>query len=612
MTQRATLLITVLALAACSSTPVESTPTTAAPVTTTTAPPAGSQVFEVVAMASHPNGAQLRIDRIEAFEHAIVLTGAITNGSPYGIRITGGTTALHADTGETAALRSVLETDSIEPAGERALTLEFDALTAPTSVTLTVNHGGGSSATSPTTTDPSFQLGPIRLDPDAIRPDLPEPAPLRHSTTDQSGSGIELLVEGINYTNNRIGVWVRISNPLDRDARIAPSIALSLIEDDLGNRYPLVLPAGEGWITIPAGTARSGALAFAGRIHPNASSLSLGLNAATQTHQALGRIYPELILTDIPVVGVGQVLPLPQTLLVSESGDHPAAVGVTVGALRFTRSAIEVPITIANSRAEAVGLAAAPTFVEDDLGTRYPLIPLPDDPQLVVEADTTIEATLVFSGRVKDEASSLTLFFNTGRPTEDPETRTPAFSFGPYAIERTGAAPETLTAQIFAVGTHSRLVPDELAVSQVDRITQTLIQFNATPVDGGFRLTLPDSILFDFGSADLRPDSRQALALITEVLDYFENDPVVIVGHTDSVGSATANQRLSEERAKGVVDALIAEHGIEDERIRAEGRGSTEPVAENTAPDGSDNPEGRQLNRRVEIIVLTERPLPTG
>jgi outer membrane protein OmpA-like peptidoglycan-associated protein len=506
----------------------------------------------------------------------------------------------------------VLETDAIEPAGERVLTLEFDPLTAPSSVTLTVNQGGGSSATSSTTADPSFQLGPIRLDPDATRPELPDPAPLRLTATDQGGSGIELLVEGLNFTNNRIGVWVRISNPLDRDARIAPSIALSLIEDDLGNRYPLVLPEGEGWITIPAGTARSGALTFAGRIHPNASTLNLGLNAATPTHQALGRVYPELILTNVPVAGRSRVAPLPLTLLVSERSEHPASVAVTVGALRFTESAIEVPITIANSRGESVGLAAAPTFLQDDTGTRYPWIPLPEDPQLVVEADTTIEATLVFSGRISDEASSLTISFNTGQPTEDPETRTPAFSFGPYALDRTGGTPETLEAQVFAVGSHSRLVPDELAVSQVDRITQTLIQFNATPVDGGFRLTLPDSILFDFGSADLRPDARQALALITEVLDYFENDPVVILGHTDSIGSPAANQRLSEERAQGVVDALIAEHGIADDRIRAEGRGSTEPVADNTAPDGSDNPEGRQLNRRVEIIVLTERPLPTG
>ena len=47
------------------------------------------------------------------------------------------------------------------------------------------------------------------------------------------------------------------------------------------------------------------------------------------------------------------------------------------------------------------------------------------------------------------------------------------------------------------------------------------------------------------------------------------------------------------------------------ERLTAEGRGAGEPVAPNTNPDGTDNPEGRQLNRRVEIVVLTDKPLPT-
>jgi outer membrane protein OmpA-like peptidoglycan-associated protein len=267
-------------------------------------------------------------------------------------------------------------------------------------------------------------------------------------------------------------------------------------------------------------------------------------------------------------------------------------------------------VSIANGRNETVGLAATGSLLVDNMGNRYPFIPSPDNPRLVVDAGTTVEATLAFSGRIADSATSLSVVFNAGRSETDPNTREPSFTFGPYPLERTGERSDPVEPEVFAVGPRSRLIEDELAVSQVDRITQTLAQFDATAIEGGFQLTLPDSIIFDFGSAELRPDARHALTLIAEVLEYFGNDFVIVVGHSDSVGNPDANQRLSEQRARSVVDALIQEHGISPDRITAEGRGSTEPVAPNLTPEGEDNPEGRQLNRRVEIVVLTDQPLP--
>ena len=163
---------------------------------------------------------------------------------------------------------------------------------------------------------------------------------------------------------------------------------------------------------------------------------------------------------------------------------------------------------------------------------------------------------------------------------------------------------------MFAVGTRSRLVDDLLASSEVEQITQTLTQYGATEVEGGFRLTLPDSVLFDFNSTDLRPDAALALSLIAEVLLYFEGEQVIVIGHTDAIGSASYNQRLSEQRAQSVVDTLVNANGIPAERLSAQGRGADEPIAPNFTPEGQDHPEGRQLNRRVEIVVLTDRDLP--
>lgn len=110
---------------------------------------------------------------------------------------------------------------------------------------------------------------------------------------------------------------------------------------------------------------------------------------------------------------------------------------------------------------------------------------------------------------------------------------------------------------------------------------------------------LSDRFLFDFDSATLRPTAQASLdnvvALLTE-----SDTPIEVIGHTDGVGTDAVNQPLSEDRATAVADYL-SEHGVKASRITASGKGSTDPIADNTHPDGRDNPEGRQQNRRVEI-----------
>lgn len=110
---------------------------------------------------------------------------------------------------------------------------------------------------------------------------------------------------------------------------------------------------------------------------------------------------------------------------------------------------------------------------------------------------------------------------------------------------------------------------------------------------------LSDRFLFDFGSADLRPTAGNSLDTLVELLSSSKS-PVEIIGHTDSVGSDDANQTLSEERAAAVSEYLV-KNGVDKSRITTSGKGASEPVADNTHPDGRDNPEGRQQNRRVEI-----------
>lgn len=110
---------------------------------------------------------------------------------------------------------------------------------------------------------------------------------------------------------------------------------------------------------------------------------------------------------------------------------------------------------------------------------------------------------------------------------------------------------------------------------------------------------LPDRFLFDFASAQLRPTAASSLDTIVALLDETEST-IKIIGHTDNVGDDEVNQPLSEQRAQAIADYLVTA-GMDSSRITSSGKGSSDPVAENTHSDGRDNPDGRQQNRRVEI-----------
>ncbi len=103
-------------------------------------------------------------------------------------------------------------------------------------------------------------------------------------------------------------------------------------------------------------------------------------------------------------------------------------------------------------------------------------------------------------------------------------------------------------------------------------------------------------ILFDTGSADLRPESGAALGEIARLLAAQPGLRLRMVGHTDAVGDLAANQRLSEARAAAALSALATMHGVDRARLSAHGVGPLCPVATN------DSDEGRARNRRVELV----------
>lgn len=117
---------------------------------------------------------------------------------------------------------------------------------------------------------------------------------------------------------------------------------------------------------------------------------------------------------------------------------------------------------------------------------------------------------------------------------------------------------------------------------------------SVTRVGDEIILNMPGNITFETGSADLRPGFFGVLDSVALVAQKYDKTVVEVAGHTDSTGSAEFNQALSERRA-ATVATYVVNRGISQERILAYGRGLTQPIADNSTP------EGRALNRRVEI-----------
>jgi outer membrane protein OmpA-like peptidoglycan-associated protein len=124
-------------------------------------------------------------------------------------------------------------------------------------------------------------------------------------------------------------------------------------------------------------------------------------------------------------------------------------------------------------------------------------------------------------------------------------------------------------------------------VSEITNLQQT---------SRGLVISLSD-ILFDVNKATLRAGAEQNVRRIAAVLQQYPEHQISVEGHTDATGSDAYNQRLSDERAASVRAALVA-GGVDAGKITSRGFGESQPVATN------DTPEGRQRNRRVDVIVL--------
>ena len=110
------------------------------------------------------------------------------------------------------------------------------------------------------------------------------------------------------------------------------------------------------------------------------------------------------------------------------------------------------------------------------------------------------------------------------------------------------------------------------------------------------KMTLASEASFDFNKSNVKPAFQPSLEKLATVMNKYNRSEITIIGHTDSTGSNAYNQGLSEDRARSVKDYLVS-RGVATSRMTIVGRGESEPR------DTNSTEAGRQLNRRVEILI---------
>ncbi|HMN90419.1 MAG TPA: OmpA family protein [Saprospiraceae bacterium] len=137
---------------------------------------------------------------------------------------------------------------------------------------------------------------------------------------------------------------------------------------------------------------------------------------------------------------------------------------------------------------------------------------------------------------------------------------------------------------------------------QAEEIRRDLKGAKVERVGEGILITFDSGLLFDVGSYQLRPATRNNLVELAKTLNKYPDTEILVEGHTDNRGAADYNMTLSENRAKSVFNQLVRQ-GVSSKRFNVVGYGLTQPIADNNTA------EGRQLNRRVEIAIFADKKL---
>jgi len=454
--------------------------------------------------------------------------------------------------------------------------------------------------------------------------------------------GVSLRLETIEFHDASIVVSATIANPSEREIRL--NRARSFVLDD-GARgvYHLSPPADNPELRIPPRTQASGDLVFIGPLASAASRLTLS------TNQGIGsRDNP---YDDAPVFEA--TLPLDGRAAASGgiAASHPNGAALLVRRIIGSPAACVVSLVAVTVNDRTIVLNQDRSLVlTDDRGGAAPLNAPAENRELVVPSGNRLDADLVFDCRTIDVGGALTLTTNRGTAgtTDNPYDTMPVFAVK-VPVERSAAAAPANSRAAVAPIIRSHLSqavvtvvpapqaaagpgatappppvpspPSATPVSSAARppasagnpapakdaapksLPQLEAALHAEKTDRGLRLVVPADLLFSVQQGGLEGVAVPPLATLAELVAAVQPREVVVIGHTDSSGEDDANLALSKERAHAVAAWLAAHAPKQRPHFVEEAYGRTRPVAPNHNADGSDNPDGRASNRRIEILL---------
>lgn len=215
----------------------------------------------------------------------------------------------------------------------------------------------------------------------------------------------------------------------------------------------------------------------------------------------------------------------------------------------------------------------------------------------ITEVNITGELSLANNFEVEGKKFTISLIDDETK--EVIQSTSPESITGKYTLK---AAKGTYRIQAFGDGYASFSIPIYIPANY--SMDEYLVNIRLVPerVSSGEYLAIR-SILFEFDKSNLNREANFELEKLYSILNQYPGVTIEVTGHTDNIGSASYNNKLSQRRAQAAIDYLVKK-GIDKDRLVARGASAFENVASNYNPDGSDNPAGRRLNRRVSIKVL--------
>ena len=224
--------------------------------------------------------------------------------------------------------------------------------------------------------------------------------------------------------------------------------------------------------------------------------------------------------------------------------------------------------------------------------------------ELIRLINTTIISSLLFATSSSHLAASKSAKVDTVESESTAVTTLETIPITPTTVKveilaQTTVKIENITANQTAT---EEQLPTQITTETVKKIETEL---NAEKIPEGIRINVAETILFDFDKYNVRAQAKPTLTKINLLLRHYKNAQIFINGHTDNRGEDSYNLELSQKRAAAVKYYFINVFKVQNTRMQTKGYGKTKPISPNHNLDGSDNPVGREKNRRVELIIKT-------